>query len=90
VLSGLLAGPFYGSLFFAQLGVYALGTAGLFVRLPRLSFASAFVLIHVAIFAAVYRWRQDASDVWISAAAPGASPSASPSSRMAEGATSHV
>ena len=90
VLSGLLAGPFYGSLFFAQLAVYALGTAGLFVRLPRLSFASAFVLIHVAIFAAVYRWRQDASDVWISAAAPGASPSASPSSRMAEGATSHV
>ncbi len=90
VVSGVLGGPFYGALFFAQLGVYLLGTAGLFVRIPILSFASAFVLIHLAIFAAVFRWRQNASDVWTPAAAPAVPASTGTPSRIGEGITTHV
>lgn len=70
-LAGMLAvalaigGPLYGSLFVAQLAVYVLGVLGLLIRAPLLSIPAAFVLIHVAIFAAVYRWKQGASDVWV-------------------------
>ena len=90
VLSGLIGGPFHGALFVAQLLVYIVGAAGLIVRIPRVSFASALVLMHVAIIAAVYRWRQDASSVWTPQPplVPG-TVSGAPS-RLEDGISSHV
>jgi biofilm PGA synthesis N-glycosyltransferase PgaC len=88
-LSGARGGPLYGSLFAVQAGIYLLGIAGLVARIPKLSFASAFVLIHMAIFAAVYRWRQNAADVWLPDAT--AAPSGSPyrTAPMEVGVSSH-
>jgi hypothetical protein len=34
------------------------------VDLPLLSIPAAFVMIHGAILSALFRWRQDASQVW--------------------------
>jgi hypothetical protein len=90
VLSGLLGGMFYGPLFLAQLGLYVFGAIGLFVRLPLLSFASAFVLIHVAILAAAFRWRQDASSVWVSHAPPVSVPLSYDPSNVRDGVSTHV
>jgi poly-beta-1,6-N-acetyl-D-glucosamine synthase len=68
IVSAVLAGPFYGLFFLAELTAYILGIIGLFVSLPALAIPSAFVLVHAAIFAAVWRWRDDASRVWAPAA----------------------
>lgn len=89
VISGVIGGPFYGTLFIAHLGVYLLGIIGLFAPVPLLSFAAALVLIHVAIFAALYRWRQGASDVWAPATAPGRVAPAFPSSPINDGVSTH-
>jgi cellulose synthase/poly-beta-1,6-N-acetylglucosamine synthase-like glycosyltransferase len=63
-VSAVLAGPFYGSFFAVELAAYVLGIIGLFVSRQALAVPSAFVLVHAAIFAAVWRWRDDASRVW--------------------------
>ena len=70
VLSAALAGPVYGTFFVAELALYVLGGIGLLVSLPALAIPSAFVLVHAAIFAAVWRWRDDASRVWVQPARP--------------------
>lgn len=63
-VSAALPGTFYRAFFVAELALYLLGVAGLLVSIPALAIPSAFVLIHAAIFAAVWRWRDDASGVW--------------------------
>lgn len=63
-LSALLSQPFYRAVFVAELTLYLTGMLGLLVSLPALSVPSAFVLMHAAIFAAAWRWRQNASVVW--------------------------
>jgi cellulose synthase/poly-beta-1,6-N-acetylglucosamine synthase-like glycosyltransferase len=69
-VSAVLPGVFYGAFFLAELALYILGAVGLFVRVPALAIPSAFVLVHAAIFAAVWRWRDDASRVWAQPARP--------------------
>jgi len=64
VLSALLPGPLYRILFAAQLTLYTAGAVGLVVSVRAFSLPSAFVLVHAAVFAAVWRWRDDASQVW--------------------------
>lgn len=52
-------------LFAGLLGsVYLVGIVGLLVRLPYVSVASSFVMMHAAIFAALWHSRADASEVW--------------------------
>jgi poly-beta-1,6-N-acetyl-D-glucosamine synthase len=63
--SAMLAAPLYRAFFFAQLTAYLLGILGLFVSTPVLSIPAAFVLVHAAVLAAVWRWRDDASKVWL-------------------------
>lgn len=63
-LSAALSGPGYRTLFGAQIALYALGLVGLVVRVRALSIPAAFVLVHAAVFAAVWQWRSDASQVW--------------------------
>ena len=70
VTSAMLGGPFYGLFFVAELALYILGGIGLLVSIPALGIPSAFVLVHGAIFAAVWRWRDDASRVWGQPARP--------------------
>ena len=65
VVSAMLAAPMYRAFFFAQLAVYLFGLLGLFVSTPLLSVPAAFVLVHAAVLAAVWRWRDDASRVWL-------------------------
>ncbi|HEX9085781.1 MAG TPA: glycosyltransferase family 2 protein, partial [Gemmatimonadaceae bacterium] len=64
IVSAALPGRAYRFLFAAQLALYAAGTAGLRFRVRAFSLPSAFVLVHAAVFAAVWRWRDDASQVW--------------------------
>lgn len=84
VISATLAAPLYRAFFFAQLAVYLFGLLGLFVSTPLLSVPAAFVLVHAAVLAAVWRWRDDASQVWLhSSRQPGAeqnAPVSAPSS----------
>lgn len=70
VVSAMIPETFYRVLFAAELTLYVLGVVGLWVSLPGLSVPAAFVLVHVAILAAMYRWRQDASQVWSQAVVP--------------------
>ena len=63
-ISAMLAAPVYRAFFVAQLAAYLLGILGLFVSTPLLSIPAAFVLVHAAVLAAVWRWRDDASRVW--------------------------
>ena len=63
-ISALLDGWAYRAFFLSGLSVYLLGLLGLMSRGRILSFPAAFVLIHGAVFAAAWRWRADASDVW--------------------------
>lgn len=64
VVSAFLPGLAYRVLFAAQLGLYAAGAVGLLISVRAFSLPSAFVLVHAAVFAAVWRWRDDASQVW--------------------------
>lgn len=64
VTSALLPGWPYRIFLAAELGLYLSGALGLLVRLAALSVPAAFVLMHGAIFAAVWRWNDDAARVW--------------------------
>jgi cellulose synthase/poly-beta-1,6-N-acetylglucosamine synthase-like glycosyltransferase len=64
LVSAALSAPAYRLLLVAQLALYAAGMVGLRVSVRAFSIPSAFVLVHAAVFAAVWRWRQDASQVW--------------------------
>lgn len=64
LVSAALHGPLYRMLFAAQLALYAAGAVGLRVSVRAFSIPSAFVLVHAAVFAAVWRWKEDASQVW--------------------------
>lgn len=64
LVSAALPGLLYRSIFAAQLALYAFGMVGLRVSVRAFSLPSAFVLVHAAVFAAVWRWKQDASQVW--------------------------
>lgn len=63
-LSALIPGWTYRMFFAAELGLYLLGALGLWVSVAALSVPSAFVLMHGAIFSAVWRWNDDAARVW--------------------------
>jgi biofilm PGA synthesis N-glycosyltransferase PgaC len=63
-LSAFLSAALYQWLFAAELAVYVLGVVGLVFPLRPLSFPAAFLLVHCAILAAVFRWNQNASHVW--------------------------
>jgi poly-beta-1,6-N-acetyl-D-glucosamine synthase len=63
-LSALLPGWTYRIFFAAELGLYLSGGLGLWVSVAALSVPAAFVLMHAAIFAAVWRWNDDATGVW--------------------------
>jgi len=67
-VSAAVGAPLYRIIFAAQLALYAAGAVGLRVSVRALSLPSAFVLVHAAVFAAVWRWRDDASRVWASSA----------------------
>lgn len=64
LVSALLPGLPYRAFFVAELAAYLGGLLGLVVSVPLLSVPSAFVLVHGAVFAAVWRWREDASKLW--------------------------
>jgi poly-beta-1,6-N-acetyl-D-glucosamine synthase len=64
VVSAALPGPAYRILFAAQLALYAAGAVGLRFSVRAFSLPSAFVLVHAAVFAAMWRWRDDATQVW--------------------------
>ena len=64
LVSAALQSPMYRMVFAAQLAVYAAGAVGLRVSVRAFSIPSAFVLVHAAVFAAVWRWKEDASQVW--------------------------
>jgi cellulose synthase/poly-beta-1,6-N-acetylglucosamine synthase-like glycosyltransferase len=63
-LSAFLPGWPYRLFFAAELGLYLSGALGLRVSVAALSVPAAFVLMHAAIFAAVWRWNDDAAHVW--------------------------
>jgi cellulose synthase/poly-beta-1,6-N-acetylglucosamine synthase-like glycosyltransferase len=67
LLSAALDGLLYKAFLVGSLAVYLLGALGLVSSIPVLSVPSAFVLLHGAIFAAIWRWRDDASRVWTGA-----------------------
>ena len=67
-ISAMLGGPVYRAFFFVQLAAYLLGIVGLLASAPLLSIPAAFVLVHAAVIAAAWRWREDASHVWTPAA----------------------
>ncbi len=71
-LSAIIPGWTYRTFFAAELGLYLLGALGLWVNLAALSVPSAFVLMHGAIFAAVWRWNDDAARVWLQPTLSGA------------------
>lgn len=79
-LSALLPGWAYRFFFVAELGLYVLGVLGLWVGAAALSVPAAFVLMHAAIFSAVWRWNEDAARVWTQPAMSGAIRPASPPS----------
>ena len=79
VTSALLPGWPYRMFFAAELGLYLSGALGLLVRLAALSVPAAFVLMHGAIFAAVWRWNDDAARVWTQPTLAGAVRPAPPS-----------
>ena len=54
----------YQAYYLVGVATYLLGGLGLVLPIPFLSVASAFVLMHLAIFSAVRRFREDASSVW--------------------------
>lgn len=64
VASAVLPGPAHLAFFVGELTLYLAGALGILVRVPALSIPSAFVLVHAAVFAAVWRWREDASKLW--------------------------
>jgi cellulose synthase/poly-beta-1,6-N-acetylglucosamine synthase-like glycosyltransferase len=64
-VAAFLPGWSYRAFFVTELSLYLLGGLGLVIRVPALSLPSAFVLIHGAVFAAAWRWRDDASHVWV-------------------------
>jgi cellulose synthase/poly-beta-1,6-N-acetylglucosamine synthase-like glycosyltransferase len=63
-VSALHPGWTYQTFFAAELGLYLVGFLGLWVNSPVLSIPAAFVLMHGAIFAAVWHWNDDAARVW--------------------------
>lgn len=69
VCAGMLAGVLYRIFFWGGLSLYALGVLGFLIPLPGLSFPAAFVMIHLAVFSAFLRFREDAASLW---SAPGA------------------
>jgi len=73
-LSALLPGWTYQAFFAAELGLYLLGCLGLWVNFAVLSVPAAFVLMHGAIFAAVWHWNDDAVSVWTQPTLSGAIP----------------
>jgi len=64
VVSAAMPGAAYRIFFATQLALYAAGAAGLRFSVRAFSLPSAFVLVHAAVFAAVWRWRDDASQIW--------------------------
>ena len=77
-LSALLPGWTCQAFFAAELGLYLLGCLGLWVNFAVLSVPAAFVLMHGAIFAAVWHWNDDAARVWTQPTLSGAIPPAPP------------
>ena len=77
-LSALLPGWIYQAFFAVELGLYLLGFLGLWVNYAALSIPAAFVLMHGAIFAAVWHWNDDAARVWTQPTLSGAIPPAPP------------
>jgi cellulose synthase/poly-beta-1,6-N-acetylglucosamine synthase-like glycosyltransferase len=63
-VSALLPEWPYRAFFAMELTAYALGFLAMRLSLSVLSIPAAFVLMHVAIFAAIRRWNQDAGSVW--------------------------
>jgi biofilm PGA synthesis N-glycosyltransferase PgaC len=78
-LSALLPGWPYRVFFAAELALYLSGALGLWVSVAALSIPAAFVLMHGAIFSAVWRWNDDAARVWAQPALSGAIRPAPPS-----------
>ncbi len=78
-LSALLPGWAYRMFFAAELGLYLSGALGLWISVGALSVPAAFVLMHGAIFAAVWRWNDDAARVWAQPTLSGAIRPAPPS-----------
>jgi cellulose synthase/poly-beta-1,6-N-acetylglucosamine synthase-like glycosyltransferase len=70
VTAALVPEPAYRAVALLELAVYLLGFLGLAFRIPLLSLASAFVIIHAAIFAAFRHFRADAASVWTPARQP--------------------
>jgi hypothetical protein len=79
-LSALLPGMTYRVFFAAELGLYLLGALGLWVSIGALSVPAAFVFMHGAIFAAMWRWNDNAARVWAQPNLSGAIRSAPPPS----------
>lgn len=73
-LSALLPGWTYQAFFAAELGLYLLGFLGLRVNFTVLSIPAAFVLMHGAIFSAVWHRNDDAARVWTQPTPSGAIP----------------
>ena len=63
-LSALLPGWTYRMFFAAELGLYLSGAFALWISVAALSVPAAFVLMHGAIFSAVWRRNDDAARVW--------------------------
>jgi len=78
-LSALLPGWPYRIFFAAELALYVSGAFGLMISVAAFSVPSAFVLMHAAIFSAVWRWNDDAARVWAQPSMSGAIRSAPPS-----------
>ena len=78
-LSAFLPGWPYRMFFAAELGLYLSGFVGLSVSVAALSVPAAFVLMHGAIFAAIWRWNDDAARVWTQPTLSGAIRPAPPS-----------
>lgn len=64
IATAFIPGPFFQTFFLLGAAAYLFGLVGLAVRLPGLSLAAAFVMMHAAVFAALRRMRQDATLVW--------------------------
>ena len=62
--AALVPEPEYRAFALLEFSVYLLGVFGLAFRIPLLSLASAFVMVHAAIFAAFRHFRADAASVW--------------------------
>jgi cellulose synthase/poly-beta-1,6-N-acetylglucosamine synthase-like glycosyltransferase len=64
IASASLQGVLYRVFFATELLAFFAGAVGLRYRISALSLPAAFVLMHAAILAAFWRWRDDASTVW--------------------------